>query len=153
MSKDTFFDSTDWQKARYAALRRYGFKCMACGISREDGAVIQVDHIRPRSKYPHLALVDTNLQPLCRPCNMGKSNIFEDDFTAVSAEQAKVIKRKNRREFAYKRLRAWVTEVWRAHHTAGNAPEAKRWLHSLIRLYGEDRMREFAHYDFPTVTA
>lgn len=151
MGDDPFFESFAWREIRYATLRRYGFKCMACGSSKEDGAVIQVDHIRPRSRYPHLALVDSNLQVLCRPCNTGKSNIFEDDFTAMSATQAMVIKRKNRREIAYKRLRAWTTEVWRAHHRAGNEPEAKRWLHSLIRLYGEDRMREFAHYDFPKV--
>ena len=151
MNNDPFFESAGWRNIRYATLRRYGFKCMACGISKEDGGVIQVDHIRPRSKYPSLALVDSNLQVLCRPCNMGKSNIFEDDFTAVSPEMTKTIKRKNRREQAYKRLRAWVTEVWRGYNRAGNEIEAKRWLYKLIKLYGEDRMREFAVYDLPKV--
>lgn len=39
-----------------------------------------MDHIKPRSKYPHLELVFNNLQILCKNCNQGKSNIDETDW-------------------------------------------------------------------------
>lgn len=39
---------------------------------------IVVDHIKPASRFPDLALDLENLQVLCNDCNMGKSN---DDYT------------------------------------------------------------------------
>ncbi len=42
--------------------------CVTCGATDD----LQIDHIKPRSKYPELALVKTNLQVLCRPCNLEK---------------------------------------------------------------------------------
>ena len=54
---------------------------MCCGRSRKDhGVVIHVDHIKPRSKYPHLALVFENMQILCEDCNLGKSNVDATDW-------------------------------------------------------------------------
>ncbi|RYZ77711.1 MAG: hypothetical protein EOP05_00795 [Proteobacteria bacterium] len=44
---------------------------------------MHVDHIKPRSKYPHLELEFSNLQVLCRQCNFGKSNKYEDDFRSA----------------------------------------------------------------------
>ncbi len=41
---------------------------------------LQVDHIKPRSTYPHLVLVEDNLQALCQSCNKGKSNTDETDW-------------------------------------------------------------------------
>ncbi len=69
--------SWKWQRMRYEVLRKYGRKCMLCGAT--EGAM-HVDHIRPRSKYPELVYDPNNLQVLCAPCNLGKSNAFEDDF-------------------------------------------------------------------------
>ncbi len=36
--------------------------------------------MKPRSKYPELALDPENLQVLCRACNMGKRAWDETDF-------------------------------------------------------------------------
>jgi len=74
---DQFYQSREWQELRYKVLKKYGRRCMCCGTTK---GVIQVDHIKPRSKYPMLALVQSNLQVLCRDCNLGKSNIDETDF-------------------------------------------------------------------------
>lgn len=41
---------------------------------------MHVDHIKPRSKYPHLAYDVNNLQVLCQDCNFGKSNHDETDW-------------------------------------------------------------------------
>ena len=38
------------------------------------GAVMNVDHIKPRRIYPDLALSLENLQVLCHECNHGKGN-------------------------------------------------------------------------------
>lgn len=75
-----FFESREWQEARYEALRRSNGCCELCGASKKDGVVIQVDHIKPRSKYPDLALEQSNLQVLCRPCNLGKGVGDEIDW-------------------------------------------------------------------------
>lgn len=69
-----FYDSPAWHTLRYAALRRSNGCCELCGESKATGAIIQVDHIKPRSKFPQLELDQENLQVLCKPCNMGKSN-------------------------------------------------------------------------------
>jgi hypothetical protein len=70
---DTFFSSAQWLKIRMEVIERDKATCQACGRTRKDGVILQVDHIRPRSRYPELALDITNLQCLCRDCNMGKS--------------------------------------------------------------------------------
>jgi 5-methylcytosine-specific restriction endonuclease McrA len=41
---------------------------------------MHVDHIKPKSRYPHLALKFDNLQVLCETCNIEKSNIDETDY-------------------------------------------------------------------------
>jgi HNH endonuclease len=75
-----FYDSDDWKRLRYRALQHYGAKCMCCGATAKDGATIHVDHIKPRSKFPDLELEFSNLQILCKICNLGKSNIDATDW-------------------------------------------------------------------------
>ncbi len=71
---EAFFESREWLELRYNILKRDGAICALCGITRADGAVLQVDHIEPRSKFPERALDPGNLQVLCRDCIQGKSN-------------------------------------------------------------------------------
>lgn len=68
---DSFYFSREWKSLRYTAIKKYGRKCMACFRT---GVSLHVDHIKPRSKYPDLALVFSNLQVLCEDCNLGKGN-------------------------------------------------------------------------------
>lgn len=77
---NSFFDSDEWKAIRYRALRHYGRKCMCCGAENSDGKKMHVDHIKPRSKYPELALTFSNLQVLCEDCNIGKGATDETDF-------------------------------------------------------------------------
>ena len=72
-----FYKSREWEALRYRAIRKYGNKCACCNA---EGVVIHMDHIKPRSKFPELALDIHNLQPLCGPCNRGKSNIDSTDW-------------------------------------------------------------------------
>lgn len=73
----SFYLSKAWLQLRYAALHKFGRRCMACGAT--DGKM-HVDHIKPRSIYPHLELEPDNVQILCEACNVGKSNLFETDW-------------------------------------------------------------------------
>lgn len=75
-SSKGFYSTWEWKKLRFRVLKKYGAKCMLCGSTEH----IVVDHIKPRSKYPELALDFNNLQVLCNSCNMGKSNTDETDF-------------------------------------------------------------------------
>lgn len=74
---ESFYTSEQWRKLRYEVIRTRGRVCQCCGASNTE---IHVDHIKPRSKYPELALDAGNLQVLCRDCNMGKSNTDETDW-------------------------------------------------------------------------
>lgn len=71
--------SPEWRTLRYAALKKYGKKCMCCGRGPEHGVIMHVDHIKPRSRFPELALELTNLQILCEDCNLGKGAWDETD--------------------------------------------------------------------------
>lgn len=75
-----FLRSRHWLELRYRVLKRWGGRCMLCGRTAADGAIIQVDHIKPRSKFPRLALEERNLQVLCLECNGGKSNKDATDW-------------------------------------------------------------------------
>ena len=68
----SFFDSREWKELRYKVLAKYGATCQCCGATRKDGVSIHVDHIKPRSRFPHLEWDENNLQILCEPCNIGK---------------------------------------------------------------------------------
>lgn len=91
---DAFLSSYAWRKLRMQVLEKYGAQCQCCGRTRADGIIIHVDHIKPRRKYPELALDFDNLQVLCNECNHGKGNWSERDwrdpltkeFNAVMAE-------------------------------------------------------------------
>ena len=68
---DEFYASLAWKRARYDALRAVDGKCQCCGAPGYQTA-LHVDHIKPRSLYPDLALEPSNLQVLCADCNIGK---------------------------------------------------------------------------------
>lgn len=77
-AKDGFYWSDEWRELRYKALIMHGKKCQCCGATA-DQSRLHVDHIKPRSKYPRLALDLSNLQVLCEDCNMGKGSWDQTD--------------------------------------------------------------------------
>lgn len=90
--RDSFYASWEWKRVRYEALRIHGHRCQCCGWMPGDTARghLVVDHIKPRRKFPDLALEVSNLQILCNDCNMGKSNVFEDDFRDTASWLARI---------------------------------------------------------------
>jgi 5-methylcytosine-specific restriction endonuclease McrA len=64
-----------------------GGRCLCCGASSQDGAVMNVDHIKPRWKFPKLQLTITNLQVLCSRCNVGKGAWDQTDWRTEEQRQ------------------------------------------------------------------
>ena len=55
---------------RFDVLTKAAYRCQACGAKAADGAELHIDHIHPVSKGG--TNDPTNLQALCRDCNLGK---------------------------------------------------------------------------------
>ena len=78
-----FYQSPEWIRLRYQALRVYGNSCQCCGRKAGNGGIwLEVDHVIPRSYRPDLALDLVNLQILCNECNTGKMNVDITDWRA-----------------------------------------------------------------------
>jgi hypothetical protein len=80
VSTNEFLLTYEWRKVRMVVLKKYGARCQCCGATPATGAVIHVDHIKPRKLFPHLALSINNLQVLCHECNHGKGNWDTTDW-------------------------------------------------------------------------
>jgi hypothetical protein len=80
---DSFFTSRAWRDLRYEALLLHGARCQCCGATRDDGRRMHVDHIKPRHRFPELALTLENLQVLCDECNLGKSSKDATDWRSI----------------------------------------------------------------------
>lgn len=74
VADDSFLTSYEWRRLRMSALKLHGARCQCCGATARTGAVMNVDHIKPRKLFPDLALSLDNLQVLCHECNHGKGN-------------------------------------------------------------------------------
>ena len=75
-----FYTGDQWLKVRYRALKSSNGRCQCCGARPTKKKPLHVDHIKPRSKFPELALNVENLQVLCEDCNLGKSNLDATDW-------------------------------------------------------------------------
>lgn len=84
---DDFLQTFEWRKLRMVALKKYGAQCQCCGASPNTGAVMNVDHIKPRRIYPELALELSNLQVLCNACNHGKGSWDDTDWRKKEENQ------------------------------------------------------------------
>lgn len=63
-------------KMKYDALYLFGDRCMSCGCKEN----IELDHIYPVSRYPEKAFKFSNIQLLCKICNIHKNNKNIIDF-------------------------------------------------------------------------
>ena len=63
-------------RLRFRVMKQDNFSCRACGASPalKPGLSLHVDHIKAWSLSGET--VEENLQTLCEPCNLGKSNVL-----------------------------------------------------------------------------
>lgn len=89
----SFYASWEWKKVRYEAIKKYEQRCMCCGwrVGDTEYGYLVVDHIKPRSRFPALALDVNNLQILCNDCNMGKSNDSIDDWREMDEKFKSIV--------------------------------------------------------------
>jgi hypothetical protein len=71
---EQFYSSPEWNMLRKQVIKLKGRVCAECGRRIVQNNDITVDHIKPRSKYPDLALRIENLRILCRSCNSQKGD-------------------------------------------------------------------------------
>lgn len=88
---DDFYQSRQWLDLRYQALKKNSGMCQCCGTRGEPSNPLQVDHIFPRSKFPNMALLLSNLQVLCKNCNFGKSNRDLTDWRYAPSRELSVL--------------------------------------------------------------
>lgn len=69
-----FYSSPEWSRLRDLVIKEEGRVCVECQRDIKEDIDVTVDHIRPRSKYPDLALKRENLRVLCRQCNSRKKD-------------------------------------------------------------------------------
>jgi hypothetical protein len=69
-----FYSSPEWRLLRAEVIREQGRCCLECGRHVAWDFDLTVDHIKPRSKFPELALDKSNLRVLCRQCNSSKGD-------------------------------------------------------------------------------
>lgn len=64
-------------RLRWTVLKRDNFSCKKCGRSpaKDPIVVLHVDHIKPWSKEGETVI--ENLETLCESCNLGKSNLYD----------------------------------------------------------------------------
>jgi 5-methylcytosine-specific restriction endonuclease McrA len=60
-----------WKQQQYKKL--VDGKCPGCGQQLPSIEHFQIDHIKPISRYPALAIDCKNLRLLCGPCNLRKT--------------------------------------------------------------------------------
>lgn len=76
----SFYKSAERARLRYDALKASKGCCELCGRSSNDGAILQVDHIKPVSTHWDLRNNPDNLQVLCSLCNWGKGAQDDTDW-------------------------------------------------------------------------
>ena len=67
-NEESFYSKEEWKACRVKIFKKYPAICMSCGNKNN----LEVDHVKPRAKYPELELDIDNLQILCRNCNLLK---------------------------------------------------------------------------------
>ena len=70
--REAFYSSPEWAFIRDIIIQEHGRVCHRCGKKIKKDVDLTVDHIKPRSKFPDLALDKSNLRVLCRQCNSRK---------------------------------------------------------------------------------
>ncbi len=64
-----FYRSSAWQKARALSIASHYGLCQDCLVEGRLRRADMVHHIKPLREYPELALVQSNLRPLCNKCH------------------------------------------------------------------------------------
>lgn len=78
MNNTNFYQSKAWQRLRWQVIQESTI-CALClkPLNKIAKNKIHIDHIKPRTKYPLLALERDNLQALCVMCHSSAKKRIE----------------------------------------------------------------------------
>lgn len=79
IKKVEFCKTKPWRLLREKFILKNEKVCCCCKVE-VSGHSLHVDHIKPKSKFPHLALDEDNLQILCKKCNFKKNAHHSEDY-------------------------------------------------------------------------
>lgn len=157
MSK-IFFKSRKWKVLRKEAIRLMGRTCMRCNKQKLLGAHLHVDHVIPRSVDLSRQLDITNLQILCKECNVDFKGTQSFDYRSeyikhmlatavdllvvtlgaveVAAKETtkKRVRRQDRR--AWNQRNAWLWLIYKY----PQSEQARIYVRSRIEMYGDDQV-------------
>ena len=104
-----FKEHWDWNSIRQDVIREWlrqgGGVCPGCGELIGRRRKLHVDHISPRSKYPSLRYLKSNLQVLCSRCNRIKHDYDGHDWEQVIDQRKRDKKRRATNQY-YKNRKA-----------------------------------------------
>lgn len=61
-----FYTSSEWKELRTKVFVRDNYTCQDCN---QRGGKLEANHIKPRSRFPDLKLVESNIETLCKSCH------------------------------------------------------------------------------------
>lgn len=79
-----------YQEWRSAVLARDGSRCVNCKTAGTRYNPLQVDHIKPKSLYPELALVVANGRTLCLKCHKKTDSYGRNRIRKYSAKRRSI---------------------------------------------------------------
>ena len=90
-------------------LERDGYKCVVCGLGREDGLELHIDHIKPRSLGGQGTV--QNGQTLCAPHNFIKKNLSQTETGKKSFIRMLELVKSTKDDPVASQLEGFLTEV------------------------------------------
>ena len=107
VNRKTFDEFTAAEKR--AILERDGYKCVVCGLGKESGLELHIDHIRPRSAGGQGTV--ENGQVLCAPHNYLKKNLSQTETGKKSFIRLLELVQSNPDDPVAKQLEQFLLEV------------------------------------------
>lgn len=87
-----FYNSAEWRLIREQVIQERKHVCQKCGHQIKSDYDLTVDHIKPRSKFPELALDKSNLQIMCRRCNSAKGANYDESIITDDEPLSETVK-------------------------------------------------------------
>ncbi len=97
------------QAEKNEILKRDGYKCVICGLGRENGLDLHIDHIKPRSLGGQGTVA--NGQVLCAPHNFIKKNLSQTETGKKSFIRLLELVRSSPEDTSNSQLESFLLEV------------------------------------------
>jgi hypothetical protein len=139
------------QSEKNEILKRDGYKCVVCGLGRENGLDLHIDHIKPRSLGGQGTV--ENGQVLCAPHNFIKKNLSQTETGKKSFIRLLELVRLSPEDATTSQLENFLLEVLLvydkygiAHHQSKVEICSNLLIRNLMHLLEFTSLRKLPHY-------